>query len=36
MTVKSVPAEGAPPADIYSLNGIAAALKRIGEACPAK
>jgi invasion protein IalB len=36
MTMKAVPAEGQPTADIYSLNGIGAALKRIGEACPAK
>lgn len=34
MTVKSVPAEGEATADLYSLNGVAAALKRIGEACP--
>lgn len=34
MTVKTIPAEGAPTADIYSLNGVAAALRRIGEACP--
>lgn len=36
MTVKSAPADGAPTSDIYSLNGVGAALKRIGEACPAK
>lgn len=36
MTVKSVPAEGEATADIYSLNGVAAALKRIAEACPRK
>ncbi|MGE0152656.1 MAG: invasion associated locus B family protein [Reyranellaceae bacterium] len=36
MTVKATPAEGQPTADIYSLNGVAAALKRIGEACPTK
>jgi invasion protein IalB len=36
MTVKAQPADGQPTADIYSLNGLVAALKRIGEACPAK
>jgi invasion protein IalB len=36
MTIKAMPAEGPPTADIYSLNGLIAALKRIGEACPAK
>ena len=36
MTVKSAPTDGAPTADIYSLNGVGAALKRIGEACPVK
>jgi invasion protein IalB len=36
MTVKSVPADGVPHVDIYSLNGLVAALKRIGEACPTK
>lgn len=34
MTVKAVPAEGQPTADIYSLNGISAALRRIEDACP--
>lgn len=36
MTVKSAPADGPATTDVYSLNGIGAALKRIGEACPAK
>lgn len=36
MTVKSTPAQGDATTDIYSLNGVVAALRRIGEACPAR
>ncbi len=36
MTVRSTPAEGAATADVYSLLGVVAALRRIGEACPAR
>lgn len=36
MTVKSTPAQGNATTDIYSLNGVVAALRRIGEACPAR
>lgn len=36
MTVKAIPADGQATTDVYSLNGVVAALKRIGEACPAK
>ena len=36
MSVTASPAEGEPSTDIYSLSGVAAALNRIAEACPAR
>jgi len=34
MTFKATPMQGPETTDTYSLNGLVAALRRIGEACP--